>query len=104
MIARTVHTVPTWPESGLGGRFRNADNHVRSHPHLDEWICRRILAGMRPQALHAATDGRIAVRTFYRWRKDLLGLEIVTVGGYAATFALRRSGAPTRITPWEPVA
>ena len=91
-----------WHNS-IGGRYARADTPNRTHPEMDLWICRRILAGMRPSAIVAATDGAIHLRTAYRWRKVLKALRVVELDGHRATFAIRHDGPPTRITAWEPV-
>lgn len=90
------------PDAGFG-RFRLADWPKRTHPEIDAWICRRILAGIHPRAVVVALDGRITLRTAYRWKAALIGLEEVTIGGWRATFALRRGQGPTRITEWRRV-
>jgi len=72
-------------------------------PALDEWLCRRVLAGMAPKALAAASDGTISERTFYRWRRSLVRLESVEVGGYRTTYAIRRGYPPLRLGRWTKI-
>lgn len=76
-------------------------NDHRIHPDLDEWVVRRVLAGMHPKALVAAAGGAVSLRTAYRWKHDIVGVEQVQVGEYRASYVLRRDAPPTRITAWE---
>lgn len=75
-------------------------NARQAHPEFDLWLAQRLLAGWHPKAIVAASDNRINVRTAYRWARDLLRLEEVLVGGYVATFAIRRGSPPSRLTEW----
>ena len=81
-------------------RFNDSASNA---PLVDEWLVRRLAAGWSAQALAAASDGRMSVRTAYRWRRDFDRLETVTVGSHRATFLVRRRGLPpVRISAWEP--
>lgn len=68
---------------------------------MDTWLVRRLLAGWTPQAVATASAGRVSVRTVYRWRKSLMGVETVRVGRHLADFALRRRRTPIRISDWR---
>lgn len=80
-------------------RFDGED--VRRRSQMETWLARRILAGWTPRAVAAASAGRMNVRTAYRWRAELVRLDTVIVAGYAATFAIRRTKPPLRISEWE---
>lgn len=68
---------------------------------LDEWVARRVVAGWRPQAIVAACDGAISLRTAYRWCKAVIRVEDVRAGDHVAPFAIRRNAAPLRLAPWR---
>jgi len=73
-------------------------------PSIDAWMARRILAGWTPKAIVAAAGDSISLRTVYRWKRDLLALEEVTVDGWTATFVRRRYKPPCRVSAWKRVA
>lgn len=92
----------TAPRSGsslarMNGRTATAPDKVA----MDPWLARRILAGWRPEAV--ANAGGISVRSAKRWRKDLVDVATVELGGYAATFAVRDGKAPIRLDDWRRV-
>ncbi len=68
---------------------------------VDEWVAGRLLAGMHPKAVAVASCGRLSERSAYRWKKALLGLEVVEIAGQQATFAIRRGYPPARISEWR---
>lgn len=80
-------------------RFDDKMACASSKPAFDPWLLRRMLAGMSPKAL--AIAGEMSVRTAYRWRSEMVSVEEVTVGGYKATYVLRRTKPPIRVTSWS---
>jgi hypothetical protein len=58
-----------------------------------------LIAGRSPTLV--ARESGMSVRTAYRWRAQLVGIESVCVGGWVATFAIRRGKPPSRISAWE---
>lgn len=74
---------------------------IRAHEALDAWLVRRLLSGVHPRAIAAASGGAMSLRTAYRWRREIRGLEEVRVGEHVATFVLRDGHPPTRIEPWR---
>ena len=80
-------------------RHAFADRPLNTAP--GEWAVRRILAGWTPRAV--ATAVGCSERTIYRWAAELLSVEDVTVGGFTAPFALRRTLPPVRLGPWRRV-
>jgi hypothetical protein len=102
-----VHTVARIPVRGrrlTSDAIRDWDGVPLSRPHLDEWVARRLLAGMHPTAAVLASGSAMSARTAYRWRKELVALEVVELDGRQATFAIRRTQPPARISPWRPCA
>lgn len=83
---------------GLTGRFEHPSAHG---PALDAWALRKLLAGWSPRAVVAAVDGRITVRTAYRWRAAVLSVETLRVGAWEADYAIRRNAPPARISAWR---
>lgn len=75
------------------------DSRVRALVGIDPWLARRILAGHRPKAI--AVMGGVSLRTAYRWCSTLLDVRDVEVGGYVATFAIRRDAEPIRLDDWR---
>lgn len=73
-------------------------------PAIDLWLAARILGGMAPKAVVVASGGAFTLRTAYRWRRALVALEVVEVGGFAATYAIRRGQEPARLTTWAKAA
>lgn len=80
-------------------RHRDAANDPTAQ--IEPWIARRVVAGMAPRALVAATGGAISLRTAYRWRASIVRLEDVDIDGWRATFAIRRNDPPTRLSKWR---
>lgn len=105
MKIRAVRVIPKQlpPPTGQTGigHFRLADNATRIHPHMDAWVCERLLAGWHPKAIVLAVGGAFSLRTAYRWKRSLTGLAVVEMGGFEATFAIRRDGPPSRLTSWS---
>ena len=66
---------------------------------MDVWAIRRMLSGMAPVSVAVAAD--VSVRTAYRWRAEVIGLEDIVVGPWRATFVLRRNKPPMRLTVWR---
>lgn len=83
---------------GLGKVVLSDPEHTRS-PYRDSWIIRRVLAGWHPTAIQTAVG--VSRRTAQRWRAESDRLEQVTVGGYVATFLVRKSKPPVRISAWS---
>ena len=81
--------------------YTRADEPERTHPYFHEWLARRVLAGYSAKAIVAASGGAFSERTAYRWKRDLVRLETVCLGGFEATFAIRRSHPPTRLSSWR---
>ncbi len=102
MRVRSVKRVPVRGRRVSPEAVRDWDGIPSGRPHIDAWLAARVLAGMSPRALVVASGGAMCVRTAYRWRRALLGLEEVELSGYRATFAIRRDAPPARITPWVP--
>jgi hypothetical protein len=83
-------------------QFEDAQGRGTHPPLADEWLARRVCAGWRPQAIVAAADGAISLRTAYRWCKEFTAVEEVRVGAYVATYVVRRTKPPVRVSPWRP--
>ena len=66
---------------------------------VDVWALRRMLHGMHPVAVASAAG--VSLRTAYRWRNDVAGLEEVAIGTHSATFVIRHDKPPMRLTPWR---
>ncbi len=81
--------------------YTRADEPERTHPYFDEWLAGRVLAGWGAKAIVAASGGAFSERTAYRWKRELVRLETVRVGGHEATFAIRRFRPPTRLSAWR---
>lgn len=79
-------------------RFRESASNTAT---VDRWLLERITAGWTPEAIVAASGGRVSTRTVYRWRHDFIRCEEVSIGVYAATFAIRRGKPPIRVSPWR---
>jgi len=75
----------------------------RNGSQLDLWLAHHVLLGWAPQAIAVAVYPRISLRTAQRWCAEVVDLGVVEFGGYTATFAIRRTLPPMRLTPWEPV-
>lgn len=86
---------------GFGQAFRRYEAPGTT-PNIDAMACRALLRGMTPQ--DAVKVYGVNLRTAYRWRRELVAVEVVRVDGWTATFARRRSQPPVRLTAWERVA
>ena len=73
-------------------------DQVRHTPGLEERAMRALVRGVKPKDV-AEVYG-VNVRTAYRWRRDLVAVESVQVGGWVATFVTRRGRPPARISEW----
>lgn len=78
-------------------RFALADHPNRTK--ADGWAARRLLAGWSPRAIAVGTG--VSLRTAQRWRSEIVRVEDVEVGGYVASFAIRRTKPPLRLEPWR---
>lgn len=103
MKVRRVSKIPVLGRRVPPGAIRDMDNEPwgTTRAQLDTWTARRLIAGMSPKA--AAVAGGMSVRSAYRWKKALVELRIVELGGMEATFAIRRGGPPARISEWTVV-
>lgn len=86
------------------GMAATARRYERPHnaPGLDERAMRALLRGMKPRDV--AECYGVNLRTAFRWRRDLVAVELVSVDGWTATFARRRGKPPVRVTEWEHAA
>ncbi len=80
------------------GRFADS---VTNRPAVDEWLLRRVAQGWTPEAIIAASGRSISRTTAYRWVREFVRTEEVTVGGFTATFVIRRNRPPARISQWR---
>jgi len=103
MNVRRVTKIPVRGRRVSPTAIRDWDGRPSSRPAIDEWIACRLLAGMSPKAVVVASDNAMTVRTAYRWRRELVGLAEVEVGGFRATFAIRRTSPPARVSSWTKV-
>ena len=91
--------VPRRRLTGMNTRALHEAADSPAHTVVDVWAVRRMLHGMHPIAVAVAAG--VSIRTAYRWRNDVVGLEEVTIGAHSATFVLRRDKPPMRLTPWR---
>ena len=90
-------TLPT----GYDSLFRRYEGPMRT-TEIGASAAAAIMRGVPPKDV--ASIYGISKRTAYRWRKDLVAVEVVRVDGWTATFARRRRKPPVRISAWERVA
>lgn len=104
MKISTVSRIPVRGRRLEPQAIRDYDAPAAHRPAIDEWIAMRLLAGMHPKAVVVASGHVMALRTAYRWKRELVALEVVEPDGRQATFAIRRGVPPARISPWRPLA
>lgn len=104
MKVRSVTRVPVKGRHVSPDAVPDFDNWPAGRPAIDLWLAARILAGMAPKAIVVASGGAFSLRTAYRWKRALVALVEIEVGGYVATYAIRRDQAPGRLTTWTRAA
>lgn len=78
-------------------RFWSADRPATTE--IDPFLARRILAGWSADAI--ATAGGVSRRTAYRWIAEVIDVVDLEIAGWRATYAIRRSKGPLRLTEWR---
>jgi hypothetical protein len=88
-------------DTGRSSVFQRYENDVSSSELTAHGVA-RLLAGVHPRIV--ADELGVSLRTAYRWRRDVVAVEVVTVDGWTATFVRRQRRPPVRISAWERAA